>query len=167
MWQAVAQAAAPFMKEQRSPHHFEFFGIDVMADSMGECWLIEINRVPGLEASKNRCQPMEEAMFDEMMRSTLKMVLAPLVGNQGSSGDVSSSDGIKTVHKEEKDVAEGRSVFNMDKRPPYSLTSSSPYGFWRQVGTAAPDSHTSSPFLFKNLFNWKAFTTKNKDKLFV
>mmetsp|Transcript_30486 Transcript_30486/g.56791 ORF Transcript_30486/g.56791 Transcript_30486/m.56791 type:complete len:155 (-) Transcript_30486:1470-1934(-) len=154
------------MKEQRSSHHFEFFGIDVMADSMGECWLIEINRVPGLEASRNRCQPQEEAMFDEMMRSTLQMVLAPLVG-----GRHKSNTGSGTVHGEERDVVEGGSVFNMDnmdKQPPTPSTNApSPIGFWRQVGAAAPDSHPSSPFLFKNLFNWKAFTSKNKDQLFV
>ena len=45
---------------------FEFFGIDVIADTDGVCWLLEINRLPGLEAShQNRTQ--EDAMYDEMM----------------------------------------------------------------------------------------------------
>ena len=30
--------------QQRSPHHFEFFGLDIVADRHGECWLIEANR---------------------------------------------------------------------------------------------------------------------------
>ena len=37
-------AAAPYMQEQLSPLHFEFFGIDVIADSMGASWLVEANR---------------------------------------------------------------------------------------------------------------------------
>ena len=51
MWNEIAVACKPFMKEQISPHHFEFFGIDVIEYGDGLCWLIEVNRLPGLEAS--------------------------------------------------------------------------------------------------------------------
>ena len=164
MWQAVAHEAAPFMREQRSPHHFEFFGIDVMADATGEVWLIEINRVPGLETSRNRCHSQEEAMFDEMMRATLQMILAPLQTPFGSNtSDINEYDkSDNSTHQSTNNTGNG-SVFRIDE-----LSRGTPVvGFWRQVGGPAEDTSAPSPFLFKNLFNWKAFTSKNKSKLFV
>jgi hypothetical protein len=44
IWRDLVQAAAPFMKHQRSVEHFEFFGIDLIEDQAGQCWLVEINR---------------------------------------------------------------------------------------------------------------------------
>ena len=44
LWGEVLSAAAPYMRVQASPRHFEFFGIDVLADDSGVCWLLEINR---------------------------------------------------------------------------------------------------------------------------
>lgn len=44
MWAAVVAAALPYMQHQASPLHFEFFGIDVIADDAGQVWLIEANR---------------------------------------------------------------------------------------------------------------------------
>lgn len=44
MWAAVVKAALPYMQEQTSERHFEFFGIDVIADTAGQCWLVEANR---------------------------------------------------------------------------------------------------------------------------
>jgi hypothetical protein len=173
MWQEIAEAAAPFMQEQRSPGHFEFFGIDVMADAEGSCWLIEINRVPGLETSNNRCKPQEEAMFDEMMSSTLRMVLTPL-----NDTDVSTSEEIKNdsidIDSSSSGERKRETVFDTptilakkaSQLPQHPLPVT-PIGFWRQVSEAHPDSHCSSSLVFKNLFNWKAFTSKNKSKLFV
>lgn len=43
-WAAVVRAASSYMKEQVSSHHFEFFGLDLIADTAGGCWLVEINR---------------------------------------------------------------------------------------------------------------------------
>jgi len=69
------------MQEQISPHHFEFFGIDIIADRDGVCWLLEVNRLPGLESSiQNKAE--EDIMYDEMMLSLLRIVLAPLVNEQ-------------------------------------------------------------------------------------
>ena len=48
MWGAVVAAAEPHMTTQRRPGHFEFFGLDVVADTAGGCWLIEANRLVGL-----------------------------------------------------------------------------------------------------------------------
>lgn len=44
MWTAVVKAAMPYMQEQGSARHFEFFGIDIIADTAGQCWLVEANR---------------------------------------------------------------------------------------------------------------------------
>lgn len=44
MWSAVVEAALPYMQHQASARHFEFFGIDVIADCAGQVWLIEANR---------------------------------------------------------------------------------------------------------------------------
>jgi len=44
IWATVVRAASTYMKEQTSRHHFEFFGLDLIADTSGRCWLIEINR---------------------------------------------------------------------------------------------------------------------------
>ena len=44
MWKDIVTQAYHFMSQQRSPFHFEFFGIDVIADEADNCWLIEINR---------------------------------------------------------------------------------------------------------------------------
>jgi hypothetical protein len=41
---AVVEAALPYMQHQASPRHFEFFGIDVIADHAGQVWLIKANR---------------------------------------------------------------------------------------------------------------------------
>jgi hypothetical protein len=201
MWQDVAQASAPFLREQRRAGHFEFFGIDVIADADGECWLIEVNRVPGLESSNNRCKPQEDAMFDEMMLSTLQMVLAPLheraMGNDdhGGNNDVplTSGENSSQHEPEERTKEEEQSsclakneeekiktttekyiketIFNITDHQSQNgqlpADECPPLGWWRKVCAADPAAHTSSPFVFKNLFNWKAFTSKNKSKLFV
>ena len=44
MWRAIVEGAAPYMAVQLSACHFEFFGIDVIADTSGECWFVEGNR---------------------------------------------------------------------------------------------------------------------------
>lgn len=185
MWQGVAQAAAPFMQEQRSPNHFEFFGIDVIADANGECWLIEINRVPGLESSNNRCKPQEDALFDEMMSSLLDMVLAPLQlrgdnVDEGNTKDEKNTIKDEKMHPREIETSETETVFSMDTLSQNKQSYQHQYGqerspchavagWWQQVSEANPASqgHTSSSAVFKNLFNWKAFTSKNKSKLFV
>lgn len=40
----MTKAAHPYMQHQVSPLHFEFFGVDVIADTAGQCWLVEANR---------------------------------------------------------------------------------------------------------------------------
>jgi hypothetical protein len=76
-WSNLIEAASSFMKYQRSQHHFEFFGIDVIVDEDGTCWIIEANRLPGLEASKNNLFE-EDDMYDHMMTSLLNIITAPV-----------------------------------------------------------------------------------------
>lgn len=38
---SLVEAAGPFMEHQASTAHFEFLGLDVLADEMGGVWLIE------------------------------------------------------------------------------------------------------------------------------
>ena len=78
MWREVAKASTPFMSQQTSATHFEFFGIDVIADTDGVCWLVEANRLPGLESSKNN-KEAEDVMYDDMMESLLRLVLSPVL----------------------------------------------------------------------------------------
>lgn len=66
------------MKYQKSSRHFEFFGLDVIVDELGHAWLIEANRLPGLESSNNNFDE-ENIMYDEMMASLLDIVLYPEV----------------------------------------------------------------------------------------
>jgi len=78
LWREVAKASTPFMSQQTNAAHFEFFGIDVIADTDGVCWLVEANRLPGLESSKNN-KEAEDVMYDDMMESLLRLVLPPVL----------------------------------------------------------------------------------------
>lgn len=44
IWYSLVLTVAPYMNIQRSPLHFEFFGIDIICDDDGGCWMIEANR---------------------------------------------------------------------------------------------------------------------------
>ena len=35
------EAATPFMQHQANPNHFEFLGLDIIADTAGGVWLLE------------------------------------------------------------------------------------------------------------------------------
>jgi Tubulin-tyrosine ligase family len=69
--------AFAYMRHQRSDRNFEFFGLDIIPDTNGICWLIEINRLPGLESSKNN-KEQEDIFYNEMMDQLLNIVLKPL-----------------------------------------------------------------------------------------
>ena len=40
LWSLV-EAATPFMQHQAYPNHFEFLGLDIIADTAGGVWLLE------------------------------------------------------------------------------------------------------------------------------
>lgn len=86
IWSDVTQAALPFMSQQKNPNNFDFYGIDIIADECGGCWLIEANRLPGLESSSNN-KVEEDRMYDDMMMSLLTIVTAPLAGRTLSRAD--------------------------------------------------------------------------------
>lgn len=38
---SLVEAATPFMQHQANPNHFEFLGLDIIADTVGGVWLLE------------------------------------------------------------------------------------------------------------------------------
>lgn len=74
IWQELIQAAAPFICHQASIAHFEFFGIDIIADVDHNCWLLECNRLPGLKSSVNNLEE-EDNFYSSMILSLIKLSL--------------------------------------------------------------------------------------------
>lgn len=157
------------MSEQRSPLHFEFVGLDIICDAYGECYLLEVNRLPGLESSKNRCKPQEDNLYNEMMAELLRLVLSrpehhvpacpssllePTAGNmeaRGSDANAASGPGMVLDSSVTKATETGTG------------------GLWREVREGNPSTECclTSTLLFKNLFSWKAFTKKNRNSLIL
>lgn len=75
----LVQAVHPYMAEQRSSLHFDFYGLDLIADEDGELHLLEVNRLPGLESSQNNRQA-EDLLYDRMMLQALRLLICPTVG---------------------------------------------------------------------------------------
>ena len=49
MWGELVDGASPFMAHQAQEEgRFDFYGIDIIADTFGDVWLLECNRLPGL-----------------------------------------------------------------------------------------------------------------------
>ena len=44
LWSSLITSASPFLRHQRNENHFDFFGLDIVCDQSGKCWLIEVNR---------------------------------------------------------------------------------------------------------------------------
>ena len=168
---SLVTAAIPFLRHQRSPYHFEFFGLDIITDQANKCWLIEVNRcdllntaaaldcqktwsslifslynfvsfrLPGLESSSANREE-EDSLYDDMMSSLLKIVTKPL-GSYPVAGVVdNSSTGLES-----------------DFQKPC-------HGFWNQVQGPVPVTFGSDN-LWKNLMNWRLFTRNNRSKLVV
>ncbi|CAM9431262.1 unnamed protein product [Pylaiella littoralis] len=77
---SLAEAATPFMEHQADPNHFEFLGLDIIADREGGVWLMEANRLPGLQSSKQNLE-QENEVYDGMMLDVIRLlVLPPLTG---------------------------------------------------------------------------------------
>ena len=43
-WSSLIKSASPFLSYQRNENHFDFFGLDIVCDQSGRCWLLEVNR---------------------------------------------------------------------------------------------------------------------------
>lgn len=140
LWAEIAKACSSFMKHQTSAHHFEFFGIDVIADQDGTCWLLEVNRLPGLEASAQNKQE-EDKMYDEMMLSLLHIVLAPLKAESPAGAGEKEEGGLWEV------VHDGRDIANDGDEVEGAFSAKAP--------------------CWKNTFGWKAFTRQKKNRSLV
>ena len=116
IWAAVVAEAHIYMDKQRSEKHFEFFGIDIIVDSSGDCWLIEINRLPGLESSNNRMKEFEDTLYDNMMTRLLEIVLCTASeGNWSSEFDMAQwivvregTEGSDSLHGTSREVNDTR-----------------------------------------------------------
>ncbi|RYG68782.1 hypothetical protein EON64_04380 [archaeon] len=99
LWAEIVQAARPYLRCQRSRRHFDFYGLDVVCSrpssahhnddsgAVSEVHVIELNRLPGLESSALNTQA-EDALYDEMMRQALRIVLAPEISmSRRTTGD--------------------------------------------------------------------------------
>eukprot|EP00600_Ochromonadales_sp_CCMP1393_P010390 CAMPEP_0174954940 /NCGR_PEP_ID=MMETSP0004_2-20121128/709_1 /TAXON_ID=420556 /ORGANISM="Ochromonas sp., Strain CCMP1393" /LENGTH=347 /DNA_ID=CAMNT_0016202821 /DNA_START=412 /DNA_END=1455 /DNA_ORIENTATION=+ len=159
MWSAVVEAAMPYMSHQLRPEsHFEFFGIDVIADSDGGCWFIEANRLPGLESSSNN-KEAEDAMYDEMMSSFLRIILRQYIPADSSA----AADPIEK--KEAPRLFCGpHKMCGMWCCVRSAAAGVDRYG---SIGTSSPstsssedNAHTASPATWMNLLKWRAFTRK-------
>lgn len=128
------------MGQQLSSTHYEFVGLDILCDSFGDCHLLEVNRVPGLESSNNRCKPQEEEMYDEMMLSFIEIL-----------------------------IEKRRILDNKDDQTHLPFGPSLDSSNWQCVRERSQDPSTSSIPVktYENLFNWKAFTKKNRSKIVV
>ena len=150
IWIELVQASSPYLAHQASQHHFEFYGLDYIANEDGQCYLIEVNRLPGLESSS--CNKIQEDMFyDTMMMQLLKRVVVtqPLdshsgVPTGGNNGDNSSTTTNDSNSDTTSDSVDG---YNDD---------------WIQVCSAS----TVNKDLFQssktwiNTFKWKAYTKR-------
>lgn len=135
IWAEVTTAAEPYLRHQTSRHHFEFYGIDIIVDSAPTptCWLIEINRLPGLESSvQNRA--VEDVFYDTMMLQVLRKTVSPLLQPQV----------VTEMAAEASSGAENEVVDGWDMVAPPSSGESATTACW------------------KNLFQWKAFTRRHR-----
>ncbi|CAM9882022.1 unnamed protein product, partial [Discosporangium mesarthrocarpum] len=84
---SLVEAAAPFMAHQAKRGHFEFLGLDVIADAHGGAWLMEVNRLPGLQSSQQN-KEAEDKFYDSMMLDLVRLLVLPhLVGCHPNPGD--------------------------------------------------------------------------------
>lgn len=172
LWGEVARASTSFMAEQRSPRHFEFVGVDVICDAYGECYLLEVNRLPGLETSKNRCKPDEDVLYNEMMLGVLELAMESVFdADQKSTGRIASEGAAETSLSAADDVYEEPAVVSHDA-PGTNLPTASERptrrDLWRLVSDPSDRSQfTNSNAIISNLFAWRAFTKKNRRAVII
>jgi hypothetical protein len=144
IWSDLITAASPFLAQQLSSTHYEFVGLDILVDSHGHCHLLEVNRCPGLESSNNRCKSQEDALYDEMMSSFFQLLFEKRMAlDQPRTGE--ESLGVDQI----------------------SLIDLSAH-HWRCVREGNATADPSEPVrLYENLFNWKAFTKRNRSEIIV
>jgi len=152
IWKDVTVACRPFMEQQTCPTHFEFFGIDVVADTNGDCWLIEVNRLPGLESSKKN-KEAEDEMYDEMMTGVLKMALSRLP--ECSHIFLDEKLPPEWVPVPVNESQEGRVKKDVPKVTPIGSCTDFP---------SDNDGSTDKISTWKNTFSWRAFTRRTENR---
>jgi hypothetical protein len=133
---------------------FEFCGLDIIADETNQCYLIEINRLPGLESSNNNLQE-ENEMYDEMMLSLLHHVALPPVYEMLQIIYDPSSPQITTKQWElvlERQVVE-RTILN--SRRTNNLTPTT-----KNNMNQNHSQQEQGEILLANLLRWKMYTVK-------
>ena len=129
VWNDLINQSSKYMKYQTNENHFEYFGIDIIIDEYNTCYLIEVNRLPGLESSNNNFIE-ENQFYDKMMSSLLNIVMKPI---------------FKTYNESEVDQ-----------------------GLWKKIREPNEDMIISSDSpTWKNLFQWKAYTRKQRSKIMI
>jgi hypothetical protein len=98
----------------------------------------------------------EDAMYDEMMLSLLKIVTKPL-RNVLSPIEPTADAGYTDMLREASP-----SVIDSEPNP----MEKQQHGFWMQVHGSSPVAFGTKN-LWKNLLNWRAFTLKNRLKVMV
>lgn len=147
------------MTFQEDEKYFEFFGFDIVADEDMTCWLIEVNRLPGLESSHNNLQE-EDEMYNEMMTNVLRIILYPYL--------------------KERYLRECQDQSFEEKQHLIEKYSSIPLGHWTNVtgdATMNPDYSivfrrtnegppaSSENLSYQNLLKWKMFTRLHRKKI--
>lgn len=138
IWYELVTAAEPYLLHQLSEKHFEFYGLDYIANESGQCYLIEINRLPGIESS-NCNKEEEDAFYNKMIKEMLNRVLCSQINcraNDGSDGQFQGEEDIMV----KDDWVEVRKANTVPKGQ-------------------STDQATST---WINTFKWKAYTKRNE-----
>lgn len=173
MWGAVVEAAAPYMERQNSEINFEFFGLDVIADTNGRCWLIEINRLPGLESSiQNKLR--EDYFYNSMMCGLLQIVLNPIFVEKKSNLEENMKQG-EQMQSTESEGDDGGCICGRAASVAYCEHSTKEWILVRDKQTLAVSDDSVFTFENKNYnkadqnwintLKWKAFTRKYRHKV--
>eukprot|EP00612_Vaucheria_litorea_P004043 CAMPEP_0171464092 /NCGR_PEP_ID=MMETSP0945-20130129/7520_1 /TAXON_ID=109269 /ORGANISM="Vaucheria litorea, Strain CCMP2940" /LENGTH=120 /DNA_ID=CAMNT_0011991053 /DNA_START=588 /DNA_END=947 /DNA_ORIENTATION=+ len=98
LWIDLIEATKPFMSVQYSAKHFEFFGLDFLADCEQNVWLLEVNRIPGLANSCAESQA-EEVFFGRLVHDLVHLTVFSKWEEEGKSENgfvqtTEASDGV-------------------------------------------------------------------------
>lgn len=111
-------------------------------------------RLPGLESSKLN-KHNEDIFYNEMMLSLLTLLTKPLLPNNGykipkNTKEIPKNkiEGCKSTNKIPKNTNE---VPNL----------------WMKINEPSTTMKYNTKELYKNLFNWKAYTHKQKEKIVI
>lgn len=81
----LIRVAHPFLRYQRSPHHFEYIGLDFVADAdTGTAYLIECNCPPNNSGSPGVPEAFHQMIVSDILRN---FVLAPLARGRHCTGN--------------------------------------------------------------------------------